>query len=184
MSFSLPEKILALDGRLTGAKISHAFGGALALAYYAEPRATIDIDVNLFIPIKRYGFLRETIDSLGVAGEVDKKTLESQGQCRLLWDRTPIDLFFAYDDLHWEMRRKLRLVPFSTDSKIPILSPEHLMVCKVAYNRPKDWIDIEQMLAFVEPLDYDEIITWLTRILGKDDSRVKKLDRLRDRLLR
>jgi hypothetical protein len=45
---SLPEKIVAIDEAL--AEIPHAFGGALALAYYAEPRATVDIDINVFIP--------------------------------------------------------------------------------------------------------------------------------------
>ncbi len=45
---SLPERILALDEAL--AAVPHTFGGTLALAYYAEPRATIDIDVNLFVP--------------------------------------------------------------------------------------------------------------------------------------
>ena len=44
--------MLAIDAAL--AKIPHAFGGALALAYYAEPRATIDIDLNLFIPTNRF----------------------------------------------------------------------------------------------------------------------------------
>jgi len=43
---SLPEKVVAIDSALTG--LPHAFGGALALAYYAEPRATVDIDVNVF----------------------------------------------------------------------------------------------------------------------------------------
>jgi hypothetical protein len=45
---SLPEKILAIERALTD--VPHAFGGALALAYHAEPRATIDIDLNVFLP--------------------------------------------------------------------------------------------------------------------------------------
>ena len=32
----------------------HAFGGALALAYYAEPAATIDIDLNVFVAVDRF----------------------------------------------------------------------------------------------------------------------------------
>ena len=49
---TLPERVVALDGAL--ARFPHAFGGALALAYYAEPRATIDIDLNVFVPADRY----------------------------------------------------------------------------------------------------------------------------------
>ena len=39
---NLPGKILATHDAL--AEVDHAFGGAIALAYYAEPRATVDID--------------------------------------------------------------------------------------------------------------------------------------------
>ena len=45
---SLPEKVVAIHERLARAKTAHAFGDALALAYYAEPRATGDIDLNVF----------------------------------------------------------------------------------------------------------------------------------------
>jgi hypothetical protein len=31
--------------------------------------------------------------------------------------------------------------------QIPILSPEHLIVCKVVFDRPKDWLDVEEMIA-------------------------------------
>ena len=44
---SLVELIVEINDNLTEAKISHGFGGALALAYYtSEPRATDDVDIN------------------------------------------------------------------------------------------------------------------------------------------
>ncbi len=46
---TLAKRVLAIDHALSS--IPHAFGGALALAYYAEPRATIDIDLNVFVPV-------------------------------------------------------------------------------------------------------------------------------------
>ncbi|MGH9091698.1 MAG: hypothetical protein ACRDZR_10025 [Acidimicrobiales bacterium] len=39
------EKMLALDSTLAGLGIRYAFGGAIALDYYVEPRATSDADV-------------------------------------------------------------------------------------------------------------------------------------------
>ena len=30
--------------------IEYAIGGALALGYYATPRATVDVDINIFVP--------------------------------------------------------------------------------------------------------------------------------------
>ena len=47
---SLSERVLILTGAFERAGIPYAVGGAIALGYYAEPRATKDIDVNIFLP--------------------------------------------------------------------------------------------------------------------------------------
>jgi len=174
---SLPEKIVAIDGRLTAARIAHAFGGALALAYYAEPRVTIDIDVNLFVPPRRYPKVRDALAPLGVGDDVDPAELERDGQCRLWWGRTPLDLFFAYAELHDAMRAAVRRVPFGQD-ELPVLGPEHLVVCKAAFDRPKDWLDIEQVLVGVAELDVEEIRGWLERLVGAGDPRLERFEQL------
>ena len=44
------EQILAIHGALGDARLPHAFGGALALAWCTQrARGTIDIDVNVFV---------------------------------------------------------------------------------------------------------------------------------------
>ena len=48
-------------------------------------------------------------------------------QARLASGRTPLDLFFVYDEVHDAMRDARRLVPFG-DGTIPVLSPEHLVL--------------------------------------------------------
>jgi hypothetical protein len=174
---SLPEKIVAIHEQLTQAKIPHAFGGALALAYYAEPRATIDVDLNLFVAPSSYPGIERDLARIGVGDGVDPKAVERDGQCRLRWGNTPIDLFFAYDALHDAMRRATRSEPFG-ETKIPILAPEHLLVCKAIFNRPKDWLDIEQMLVCVDDLDLAEVRTWLDRIVGADDPRRERFERV------
>jgi Nucleotidyl transferase AbiEii toxin, Type IV TA system len=174
---SLPEKIVAIHERLTHAKIPHAFGGALALAYYAEPRATIDVDLNLFVAPSSYPDIERDLARIGVHDGVDPKVVEHDGQCRLRWGNTPIDLFFAYDALHDAMRRATRSEPFG-ETKIPVLAPEHLLVCKAIFNRPKDWLDIEQMLVCVDDLDLAEVRTWLDLIVGADDPRGERFERV------
>jgi hypothetical protein len=178
----LPEKIVAIDDRLRRARIPHAFGGALALAYYAEPRATIDIDLNLFVPVSGYPKVREALAPLGVGDDLDPEALERDGQCRLWWGRTPLDLYFAYDPLHEAMRGAARLVPFA-EGKLRVLSPEHLVVCKAVFDRPKDWLDIEQVMVSVDPLGVDEIGRWLERLVGGADPRKRRFDRLAAELL-
>jgi len=178
---SLPEKVVAIDDRLRRAAVPHAFGGALALAYYAEPRATIDVDVNVFSPPDEHAEVLTALSPLGVDDrDADPATVERDGQCRWWWGRTPIDLFFAYDPLHEEMREATRTVPFGED-RIPILAPEHLVVCKAVFDRPKDWLDIEQILATGERLDHEGIREWLRRIVGSDDPRAKRFEELAGR---
>jgi hypothetical protein len=174
---SLPEKIVAVHDVLTTAKVSHAFGGALALAYYAEPRATVDIDLNVFLAPAEHPRLLALLAPLGVGDEVDPAALGRDGQARCWWGRTPIDLFFAHDEIHVAMREAIRTVPFG-DDRIPILAPEHLLVCKAVFNRPKDWLDIEQVLVAVGDLDVAEIDRWLERLVGADDPRKERFDGL------
>jgi hypothetical protein len=173
----LPEKILAVHKRLSEAKIPHAFGGALALAYYAEPRATDDIDVNIFTSTDRFGEVASALEPLGVDTNLDSAQLDRDGQCRLWWGRTPLDLFFAYDALHDEMKQESRREPFGSET-VPILAPEHLLICKAAFDRTKDWIDIEQMIVGVADLDVEGVDGWLTRILGEADQRKRRFDDL------
>lgn len=175
---SLPEKVVAIDERLSRARIAHAFGGALALAYYAEPRATIDVDVNVFTPPDRHAAVLTALSPLGVDDRgTDPSAVERDGQSRWWWGRTPIDLFFAYDPIHEQMRDAIHTVPFG-DDRIPILAPEHLVVCKAVFDRPKDWLDIEQVLVLNERLDHDEIRGWLRRIVGASDRRAERFEKL------
>src|SRR5699024_5095228 len=80
---SLPEKVIAIHRALAASKVPHAIGGAIALAYYAEPRATVDVDVNVFLPTDRWPDLRGALAPLGVDVELDEPALARDGQVRL-----------------------------------------------------------------------------------------------------
>jgi hypothetical protein len=178
---SLPDKVSSIHDALRGARLPHAIGGALALAYYAEPRTTIDVDVNVFVPPGRWPDVQAALAPLGIDTEIDVAELERDGQIRLWWDRNPIDLFFSYDPFHDAMKRAARKVPFNGGT-IPILSPEHLTVCKAMFDRPKDWLDIEQILVATSPLDLREIEEWLARMVSAADPRLEKLRALKSSL--
>ncbi len=120
--------------------------------------------------------LRRRSLALGVAADdpVAVAAVARDGQARLMWDQTPIDLFFAYDPFHDAAGAARRTVPFA-DASIPILAPEHLVVCKVVFNRPRDWVDIEAMLATDVALDAAEVMRWVGRIAGDDDPRYERI---------
>ncbi len=180
-ALDLPGKVVAIDRALTDAKVPHAIGGAIALAYYAEPRATVDVDVNVFVATEHWPDIRAALAPLGVDVDLDESALARDGQVRLWWDRNPVDLFFSYDPFHDEMEGATRRVPFA-GSRIPIISPEHLAICKAIFDRPKDWLDIEAMLIVTDPLDVSAIESWLTRMVAFDDRRLSKLGEILDRL--
>ncbi len=179
---SLVDKVVELHAALRRGRLPHAFGGALAFAYYGEPRSTVDIDLNLFVGTARYERTMTLLEPIGVSRARDVVALERDGQARLFWGRTPVDLFFSYDALHDAMRLGARTVPFA-DATIPILGPEHLLTTKVVFDRAKDWIDIAQMLVAVPVLDLPEVHRWLDRLLGESDRRFAHLRQLEQEVL-
>ena len=104
----------------------------------------------------------------------DRATIALDGQARLDWDGSYLDVFFATMDLHLEMAERSRLVHFGPVD-IPILSPEHLVVCKAVYDRPKDWLDIEEMVRWGTAIEADEALRWVADILGDGSEQYRKL---------
>jgi hypothetical protein len=176
-----PEKVVAIHDALARAGVPHAIGGAIAVAYYGVPRTTVDIDLNAFVPQERWLTVSEALSPLGIDVELDGIAARKGGRAEFQWEENPIDVFFSWDDLHEEMPRRLRFVPFA-ETTIPIPAPEHLIVRKAILNRPKDWLDIEQILVVMNPPDVEEIDAWLRRTTGKVDSRTQKLQKLHDQL--
>jgi hypothetical protein len=170
---SLAEQIVAVDAALSTADIRHAFGGALALAYHtAEPRATVDIDVNIATSVERAAEVLRRLPSGVTWTKADVRTIERDGQVRIYWERTPLDLFFPQHELHDEVDAYVERVPFGS-TEIPILSATHLCIFKALFDREKDWVDIGEMLAYGK-VDRVRVQWWLTQIVGQGDHRLQK----------
>jgi hypothetical protein len=167
------EKALAIARALDSAAIPHAFGGAIALAFAAEPRATSDVDVNLFVPVSRAEAVLAVLRSIGVPVDDPalRELLERDEQIRLRWTGTWIDLFFSYSPLHDACNERARTVRV-LGQPIRVLSPEDLAIFKVLFDRPKDWLDIEAIaLSRGDRLDAAYLERWVDAIAGADDPR-------------
>jgi hypothetical protein len=172
---TLAEKLLRLHAGLESADIPHAFGGAIALAYWTlEPRGTRDIDLNLFVPATEAEPALVALPDAVARDEDTAVAIARDGQVRLWWGNTPIDLFFNYEPLHEEAARNLRMVPFEGE-EIPVLGPVELAVFKAMFDRTRDWADIEAMLA-AGNLDVDAVRERLVGVLGAGDERLARLD--------
>jgi hypothetical protein len=172
---TLPERLVELHRALSRRRIAHAFGGAIALAYWTlDPRGTSDIDVNIFTPAadaaRALRALPEGIAQPPAAADV----IARDGQTRLWWDETPVDLFFDNVPIHADAARHRRIVPFA-GTRIPILGPVELAAFKAMFDRTRDWADLEAMIA-AGTLDLAALRETLGTMLDGDDSRFARLD--------
>ncbi len=171
----LAPKIVSHHEMLDSAGVPHQFGGAIALAWYRNPRATTDIDVNLTLPPAAAEPVLGLLGRLGVTvSPEDRAAIAQDGQVRLVWDGSYLDVFFATMDLHLEMAERARLVGFGPVD-IPILAPEHLIACKAIFDRPKDWLDITEILRWGTDIDGARTLYWVGEILGPEAEQYTRL---------
>ena len=169
----LVDRIVAIAAALDSAEVPWALGGALALAYATEePRGTRDIDVNVFVATEHAGRVFAARPTGVSHGAADIAAAGRDGQVRLWWDDTPVDVFFAESPFHHDVDRRCREVPFAGRT-VRVLSAEDLAVFKAMFDRPKDWVDIATM-AESNAVDLAVAAERLHALLG-DDSRVGRL---------
>ena len=105
----LPAKIIAVHGLLAGAELPHAFGGALALAWCTQrARGTIDIDVNVFVPADRTDDVLDALASVVTPTAEQRAQMSAEGQTRLWWEATPVDVFLDTTPFHVAVGERVR----------------------------------------------------------------------------
>lgn len=173
----LVDQVKSVAASLAIARVPFALGGALALAYATEdPRGTRDIDVNVFVPSSDAVRVLSALPA-GVAWtDEDVTAVARDGQVRVWWDQTPVDVFFAHHDVHYRAGRRVLTVDF-VGQAIPVLAPIDLGIFKVLFDRPKDWVDLAAMVESRE-LDPDDLVKQVDELLG-DDPRVERARALR-----
>ncbi len=172
---TLQAKMLAIAAALERAGIRHAFGGAIALAYATlNPRGTSDIDVNIFVAAPAADAVLAALPEGIAVPDGTAEAIASDGQTRLWWDGTPVDLFFDYLELHEQAARNVRMVEFE-GREIPVLAPTELAVFKAMFDRTQDWADIEAMIG-ADTLDVTAVRATLAQLVDADDPRFARLD--------
>jgi len=175
---NLVSRIISLHEMLHSIGLPHQFGGAIALAWYRNPRATTDIDINLTLPPEAAEPILQALALLGVTiTPEDRAAIAVDGQARLDWGGSYLDVFFATMDLHFEMAERARVVRFGP-VEMPILAPEDLIICKAVFDRPKDWLDIEEMLLWGTEVDSARALGWVGDILGRQSGQYARLNQL------
>lgn len=170
----LPEKIVAVHESLAKADLPHAFGGALALAWCTgRARGTIDIDVNVFVGAEQAQTVLSRLPGGVKTGRKSLATLRGDGQVRVWWDKTPVDVFLNSTDYHEEVATRVRWETF-LGKRLPFLACHDLAVFKAFFNRTRDWADLEEMTA-AGTIDVTVVSAVLIGFLGATDERIPRL---------
>lgn len=170
----LGERLLAVDSALAESRIPHAFGGAIALAFCtAEPRATIHIDVNIWLGLDDVDHVLDVLPQGVRVTKSGRAKARREGQVRLMWDDTPVDLFFAVHDFHRQIASETRDVVFEGRT-ISVLACDALVVFKAIFNRTRDWADIEAAIK-ARTVSRERSLDRLVALLGPGDPAVLRL---------
>jgi hypothetical protein len=174
---SLPQKLVDLHHALLATELPHAFGGALALAWCtADARGTRDIDVNVLVGPDQVPTVVAALPDEVEVSDRDLHVLRQDGQARLWWGRTPVDVFLNTTEFHDELADRVRHEPFH-GAVLPFLDCSDLAVFKAFFSRSRDWVDLEEMVR-AGALDVERVLGTLVRHLGGDDPRIERLRRL------
>jgi hypothetical protein len=161
--------IVAVHDHLDDAGVRHAFGGALALAYVADPRGTVDIDVNVFLPPDALEPVIQAMDRLGY-----HPTLPPEQQVPIAGIRFahgiepfPVDVFPSLDERYRHADRRSVRHPFGpAGRRLPFLSAEDICVFKLSFGRGKDWVDLAAIVDAGTPLDLEYVEEQLVALRG------------------
>jgi len=170
----LVEKLFSIHDALTEAGIAHAFGGAVALAYCVEePRGTRDLDVNIFVDASEAEAVLAKLPRGVRVRKKDVAQVKRDGQARLLWDGTPIDVFLNNIPLHDAVASSVVWVKLE-NRDVPMLDCASLAIFKAFFDRTKDWADLEA-IAGAAPGDIEDAAATIADLVGEADPAVKRL---------
>ncbi|MBI5526809.1 MAG: hypothetical protein HY897_10795 [Deltaproteobacteria bacterium] len=173
-----PEVARRLADALEQAGVPYAVGGAIAYGLHAPPRATNDVDINVFVDADR---LEPVFDAFERAGAtVDRTTAaesaRQRGDFKARAGPMRVDVFVPSIALYASAASRVREAVL-LGRPIKVLSAEDLTIFKLLFFRAKDVSDVERLVAFRgDDLDRQYVREWLVALVGVEDERVAKWD--------
>jgi hypothetical protein len=176
----LVEALAELIDRLEASGLDYALGGAIAYGAWAEPRATIDVDLNVWAAKSEIHRVFDTLESAGVAitrGAAERDA-EDRGMFVGYRGAYRVDVFVPSVPFY-EIARQRRVRVGLMGRATWVLSPEVLAVFKMLFFRPKDLADVGRLLEIAGArFEQAFVRNALVEMLGVDDVRIAEWDRL------
>lgn len=162
---------------LETAGVPYAIGGAIALTMHGFPRATRDVDVNVFCEPSELPTTLAALQRAGLALDAQRASAEAAAEGWFTaWDGAiRIDVFVPSIAFSWEAMGSRVQLPFLGQS-IWFLSAEALSVFKLLFFRTKDLADLEQLVLTSKSLNRSAVRAKIADLMGEDDERTRAWD--------
>ncbi len=174
MSLGPLEILKDVTERFEKLKIEYFLVGSLASMYYSRPRFTNDIDLVVAInpaEIKNFDLYFPLQEYYCPPFEVIRDEVTRMGSFNLIHQETgiKIDLVLTKNTEHskseFSRRKKVFILPVF---EAFIASPEDIIIKKLEFYRSggseKHLLDVKDMVAEVENLDYQYLNSWLSNL--------------------
>jgi hypothetical protein len=161
---------------LEAAGIECAIGGAIALGVWCPPRATLDVDLTIFVDMARTHDVLRVLERAGAHADMVlmARRLQNGEAAMLRMDGVRLDVFLPSIPFYAEAQT--RVVPMA-GATVPVLSAEAIAVFKLLFFRKKDLVDLERLLSFRrDRLDHKWVRSQIADMLGDEDPRIVAWD--------
>lgn len=164
----LNQTLFELPRLLDENDVAYAVMGGLAVRVYSIPRATQDIDLTITIERPRLAELFDKLEQQGFSipdayrsGWVDSVAdIPLVKLRRYLADRgVDVDLFLAETAYQRTLMTRRRFAEIDGHS-VYLVSPEDLILLKLIAGRPRDLIDVHDILFTLGQLDRNYLRKW------------------------
>ena len=132
--------------------------GGLALQFWGENRLTLDVDLTLLTGIgSESDFIEPLTNNFTIRIENAEEFALRNRVLLLEIENVGIDISLGATEFENAMIARAEYREYLPDVKLKICSAEDLIVMKSFAARPKDWIDVESVLARQAELDWQYI---------------------------
>lgn len=185
----------------TEQKIEYAIGGSLALGFWVTPRATLDVDMNVFANSDEeyqrvidclssqpnVTVVREHESRDGISREEAVRLAGTKKEIHVIFDGIHVDISLPKSELEMCANKRKRLLDFGSET-VYILDAETIVSYKLLWKRSKDLADVDglfQVYAKIgERLDVQFISDMIQlHISGTDDESFVVLRKMSARYL-
>jgi len=166
------EVLRVVAGRLDGAGIQYMLTGSVAMAWYAQPRQTRDIDIVIDLPGSKVDALVKSFsDDFYVDADVVRQEVRRLGMFNMVEnDRVmKVDMILrkpnTYATAAFARRRRVELIP---GLEICIISPEDLVLAKLQWAAEGEsdlqLRDVRNLIRSVGAMDSGYLSRWASTL--------------------